>query len=671
MTWSLSNRRPSINWNHPACLLLLTLALLIPALPAVAVSQVQPARVDGATRLETAAAVAALSYPDGVPEAVVADSTSYVGALAGSGLAGALDAPVLLTPPDQLAGTTADALQRLGVERVTIVGGEDNISTAVETELAQGYAVTRIGGSSSYDTAALIARTTRSVRGALPTINGQTAVLLASGEDFADALTLSGPAHDGAFPLLLTSAAQLSPEAAAAIEELDPQQIVVAGGSQAVSDSVLADLQSRGFSTIRLGGQTRTETATIVADYFIDVGYFEARVGLLARGDNFPDALTAGPLASVIDGPILLTATQQVLSEETGRWFADNCATLEVLQVVGGTAAVSVAVANAAEGLAESCGTAGPQTPLSGQTYEVLPQESLEAAAPTTFDFQVAGRYDDQPFTGPVDLILFPCASANVTGSGPDRFADRDGDGAVDGFASTNTGNARIAVVNGVDVQDTTLFLAEPDEDGDIDVRLASNEADCTVLAIVNGNGNGQLDVDEDGRPVEQYGVGRARWTDPDAQAPPGQTYEVIPSQPVVGKPGDALDFTTVGRYDGEPLEASLDVVLFPCANADVLGSGPDTFMDADGDGGADGFGTTESGQARISVINGEDIADQTVVAGVDADADGDLDIRLASQGIDCTVMVVVRGNGNGQLDVDADGRPLEPYGVGLALWDV
>lgn len=643
--------------------------LLVPASPAAAVEDVQPARVDGATRLETAAAIAHLSYPDGVPEAVVADSTTFATALSAAGLAGALDAPVLLTPPTFLAATTAEALSDLRVERVTVVGDESNISSDVAMALEQNYDVTRIGGGDAIASAALIARTTASVRGTLPTTEGVPTVMLATAGDFGDALSLSGPAHDGGFPLLLTDSDTLSDEAALALEEIQPGRVIVAGGPDAVAEAVLADIEERGIDTVRLGGRTRTETATLIADYFVGIGYLEARIPLLARGDAFPDALTAGTLSSVLDGPILLTATQGLLSEETGSWFTANCPTIEVLQIVGGRAAVSVDVANSAEAQAESCGDDRSPTPVSGQTFRVTPQQALEAAAPTSFDFTVADRVDDQPFTGPIDLILFPCASANVTGAGPDRFADRDGDGAADGFASTNTGNARIAVVNGTDVDDTTIFLAAPDEDGDVDVRLASQDADCTVLVAVTGNGNGQLDLDDDGRPVEEYGVARARWTDPATATPGGQTYEVSPQEPVTPAPGDVADFTALQRYEGAPLEESLDIVLFPCATADVLGSDPDTFLDADGDGGADGFASTDTGSARIAVVNGIDIVDDTVVAGVGPDEDGDLDVRLASADEDCTVMVIVRGNGNGQLDVDVDGRPLEPYGVGLASW--
>ncbi len=408
MTRSTRSPGPLGRTRHLLLVLIGTLALLVPTVPAAAVEDVQPARVAGETRLETAAAVADLSFPEGASEAVVASSTTYQGALVGSGLAGAMDAPVLLTPPEQLAATTAAAIGDLGVDRVIIAGGLDAISAQVEAQLTDLVETDRIGGDDPYFTAANVARTTAAINGALPTIDGRPTVLMASGEDFADALTLSGPAHDGAFPLLLTPGGILAPQAAWVLDELQPAHVVIAGGPEAIGDVVVDDIEARGIDVTRLGGINRADTATVVADYFVDVGYFQAVTPLLARGDDFADALTAGTLSSVEDAPILLTATQGLLGEEAGGWFVENCPTIEVLQVVGGTAAVSPEVANGAEGLAESCGEAPPEIPETGQTFEVQPMEALEGEAPTTFDFEVARRTDGQPLDGPLDLILFP-----------------------------------------------------------------------------------------------------------------------------------------------------------------------------------------------------------------------------------------------------------------------
>ena len=48
----------------------------------------------------------------------------FADALSATGLAGALDCPILLTGRDSLPDATAGALSRLGVTRVVVVGGK-------------------------------------------------------------------------------------------------------------------------------------------------------------------------------------------------------------------------------------------------------------------------------------------------------------------------------------------------------------------------------------------------------------------------------------------------------------------------------------------------------------------------------------------------------------------
>lgn len=503
-----------------AVLAILALAVtgLVVAPIASAVEDVQPARADGPTRLETAVAVAERAHPEGSDEVVIGPSDDFTHTLAGAALAGALDAPMLLTPPGFLADTTADALTTMGAERVTLLGGPAAISSDVEDALSERWAVTRVGDDDPYESAARIARTARSIAGGLPELGADdlSTVALASGTDFPDALSISGPANDGAIPLLLTDPDTLPEATQDALIDLDPEHVIAVGGPDAISDDVLAEIEREGRLTTRLGGINRTDTAAIVADWFIDAGWFEDTTAMLAAGDAFPDAVTAGQLSGRLEAPILLTANRDLLGEHAATWFSDHCPTLEVLQVVGGTEAVSLDVANGAEGLAESCsgdGDDGEDTPAMTQTYTVTPQQALSTEAPGVHDFTVVRRYDGEPIDGPLDLVVFPCENADVTGADVDTFVDANDDGDADGFATTDTGQARIAQVNGEDVRDSTIHLAEVDEDGDIDVRLASQAPDCTVLVVVDGNGNGALDLDANGTPVEQYGVGKAEWT--------------------------------------------------------------------------------------------------------------------------------------------------------------
>lgn len=97
--------------------------------------------------------------------------------------------------------------------------------------------------------------------------------------------------------------------------------------------------QPRRGSAVRVGGQDRVATAIEVSRS----GFSSADTVLLARADDYPDALAGAPLAVRLKAPILLTATGQ-LSEgvlaEIERLGADD------VVILGGENAVSAAVAS-------------------------------------------------------------------------------------------------------------------------------------------------------------------------------------------------------------------------------------------------------------------------------------------------------------------------------------
>ncbi|MBW3577721.1 MAG: cell wall-binding repeat-containing protein [Actinobacteria bacterium] len=97
-------------------------------------------RLAGASRLETAVAVADFALSNGLTPGHVqlATAYNYPDALAGGALAGVLRSPVVLTTSDRLHPTPAAWLRthRSRVEAVYVLGGAAAVSTAVETGLA-------------------------------------------------------------------------------------------------------------------------------------------------------------------------------------------------------------------------------------------------------------------------------------------------------------------------------------------------------------------------------------------------------------------------------------------------------------------------------------------------------------------------------------------------------
>ena len=83
----------------------------------------------------------------------------------------------------------------------------------------------------------------------------------------------------------------------------------------------------------RVSGKGRVDTAIAVSQEFPD-----APAVVLARSDDYPDALAGAPLATTVDGPILLTPSDELdpkVREEIERLGADD------VHLLGGTAALS------------------------------------------------------------------------------------------------------------------------------------------------------------------------------------------------------------------------------------------------------------------------------------------------------------------------------------------
>lgn len=173
--------------------------------------------------------------------------------------------------------------------------------------------------------------------------------VLARADLFPDALAGSFLAGQSGAPILLTERDQLSDETAAKLGtgmgNLGVRRVVLTGGVEAISTAVEQELQDAGFEVSRLSGDDRNETAAEIATSAgAEVGVVDGvRTAIVARNDEFPDALAAGALAYSAGLPLLLTA-RDALPEVTRQALEE----LDVQQVIipGGEAAVSATVAN-------------------------------------------------------------------------------------------------------------------------------------------------------------------------------------------------------------------------------------------------------------------------------------------------------------------------------------
>ncbi len=192
-------------------------------------------RIGGASRYATAIAVVDEMFGT-APSIAIATGRGFADALAAGAAAGAVGDPLLLV--DGMAATlpvpTLDAIERWGVERVSIVGGHGAVDIRIEQQLrTSGLDVRRIGGATRFDTAV-------AVHDAYFTGNGVTSVFLATGLNFPDALSAAALAGSTTAPLLLTRPECVPPAAHQLLEQL-AASLVVVGGESAVSPAAAAN----------------------------------------------------------------------------------------------------------------------------------------------------------------------------------------------------------------------------------------------------------------------------------------------------------------------------------------------------------------------------------------------------------------------------------------------
>lgn len=309
----------------------------------VAQSRVAVTEAQGADRVATAVEVASLAFPDGAADVVVATARDWPDALGGSALAGALDAPILLTEPSHLSPAVRAALEDLGATRVVVLGGIGAVSAAAYDEIAQmpGVTVRRIAGSDRYETASRIAQETISILG--PSYEGRAFV--ATGGDFPDALAASPISAAEGIPIYLTRPSETPDTALVDRMRVDGvTNVRMLGGHGALSNSLWLALRELDPGVLRLAGVDRYETAVRVAEYGVETCGMSWDGLAITTGRDFPDALAGGVLQGKSRSVMLLTAPDSLNSVWVTTMLLIHHDEITSLRFLGGSGAVNMEV---------------------------------------------------------------------------------------------------------------------------------------------------------------------------------------------------------------------------------------------------------------------------------------------------------------------------------------
>lgn len=168
-------------------------------------------------------------------------------------------------------------------------------------------------------------------------------VVIATGQDFPDALSASALAGAYHAPILLTRTAALPAGLLAEIDRLGATKVDIVGGTSVVSPAVETALKQAGLTVYRVAGSNRYQTSAAVARRIQTVmGKRSALTAFVVNGENYADATAVSPYAYSQVFPVLLTQPK-ALSGDTAAVAAEIGVTHAV--IAGGTSVVSADVA--------------------------------------------------------------------------------------------------------------------------------------------------------------------------------------------------------------------------------------------------------------------------------------------------------------------------------------
>lgn len=198
--------------------------------------------------------------------------------------------------------------------------------------------VERQYGADRYETAVQVSQS------AFP-YEGVNTAFVASGRNFPDALAAAAAAGALGGPVLLTQPGSVGQSTIDEIDALNPEYLIVAGGTGVVSNTVYNELAA--YATVdryRAAGQNRYDTAGLISTLWDSTG-----VVYLASGTDYPDALAGAAAASGEGAPVLL-ATRDRLPAETAAALKYHAPSK--LVVLGGSGALSEKVVSQAKAAA-------------------------------------------------------------------------------------------------------------------------------------------------------------------------------------------------------------------------------------------------------------------------------------------------------------------------------
>lgn len=234
---------------------------------------------------------------------ILACGTNFPDALSGTYLAKKINAPIYLVNekyPNTLKAYVDENLKDGGT--IYVLGGDSSIPDKLLKKLTN-YNIKRLSGSTRYETNLQILEEA-GVK--------YEDIIVCSGKDYPDSLAASATGN----PILLVGNSLTSSQKAF-IKKHNSAEFYIIGGTGTVNEEIENYLAEYG-TVERVSGKNRYDTSVKIAEKF----FKNPDEVILAYAYNFPDGLSAGPLAATKNIPILLISEDR--TEMASEYVKEN-----------------------------------------------------------------------------------------------------------------------------------------------------------------------------------------------------------------------------------------------------------------------------------------------------------------------------------------------------------
>jgi len=230
--------------------------------------------------------------------------------------------------PTTTTTKTTTTVKPTTTTKITTTAKPTTTAATRPTSAASG-GIIRISGSDRRRTAVEISKKSRS-----KAVN----VILASGDNYADALAGVPLAYALDAPILLVRNHRLDDATMSEIKRLGAKNIYILGGTAAVGKDVFGTLSEKGYNVERIYGRSRFDTAVEIAARLQAVSGKPSEV-FFAYSHNYPDALAISGVAALKKAPVLYISGDGSLSDST--WEHLKSCGADKGTILGGTGVIS------------------------------------------------------------------------------------------------------------------------------------------------------------------------------------------------------------------------------------------------------------------------------------------------------------------------------------------